>query len=365
MDFSMNSPVGPRVVIAGRERDYFSGTGYLGLQSHPTVLQAAIDCIQRYGLSTATSRGGYGEHPVYAALDHELRAFWETDGVLYFASGYLGATILCQGLQGEYERVFVDAWSHFSVFDAIRATGKPVHTYPHLDPAGLQTLLERELQPSERPLVISDGVFPISGEIAPLPGLWQVVAPFQGWLVLDDAHAAGVLGPHGRGAAEFHGMQHERLVASATLSKGLGGYGGVVPGSSDLLARLDRSSRVYVAASPPPLVVAAAAAQALSIARQQPELREKLWGNVRLARSGMQKLGWPLTETPVPILCLGTRPGVDLGQIKNRLFERDICIAHVRNYSSTPPGGALRIAISAAHTHEQIERLLFEIANAL
>jgi 8-amino-7-oxononanoate synthase len=145
----------------------------------------------------------------------------------------------------------------------------------------------------------------------------------------------------------------------------LGGYGGIIPGNNDLLARLDRNSRVYVAASPPPLPVAAASVRALSLARQQPELRQKLWENVRLARGGLRKLGWPLAETPVPILCLGIRPGIDLGQIKNQLFERDICIAHVSTYSSTPPGGALRIAICAAHTHEQIERLLFEIAKAI
>jgi 8-amino-7-oxononanoate synthase len=366
MNFEQTSPLGPRVTIAGRERDYFSGTGYLGLHNHPAVLQAAIDCIRRYGLSTATSRGGYGEHPVYDRLDEELHAFFNCERAIYFASGYLGAAIVCQGYRDDCEQIFIDERAHFSVFDAARGAGKPVHAYPHLDPEGLQSLLRRELRPRERPLVLSDGIFPISGEIAPLPDLLRLIEPFNGKVGLDDAHAVGVLGPAGRGTADYYGIQlNERLATSATLSKALGGYGGILTGSAQQIGQLERNSRVYVAASPPPLPAAAAAAQALEIARQQPELRARLRDNVRLARQGLRALGWELADTPVPILCLGVRPGLDLGRIKDALFERDICISHVTTYSSTPPGGALRIAIFADHTPQQIERLVAEIAHIL
>ena len=365
MNFAMNSPLGPRVTIAGRERDYFSGTGYLGLHNHPAVLQAAVECIQRYGLSTGTSRGGYGEHPVYEQLDGEIRAFFGVEKALYIASGYLGATILCQGLRAECDRLFIDERSHFSVLDAARAAGKPFHLFPHLDPEGLRGLIARELSPGERPLVLSDGVFPISGEIAPLPDLLAVIAPYQGRLALDDAHAAGVLGEQGRGTADYFGVKSEQIFSSATLSKALGGYGGILTGSAAQLARLEGNSRVYVAASPPPLPAAAASAAALSIARRQPELRRQLVENVRQARDGLRRLGWDLLDTPVPILCLGVRPGLDLGRIKDELFARDICVAHVTTYSSTPPGGALRIAIFANHTRDQIERLIAEMGNIL
>lgn len=365
MNFAMNSPLGPRVTIAGRERDYFSGTGYLGLHNHPAVLQAAVECIQRYGLSTGTSRGGYGEHPVYEQLDKELRAFFGVEKTLYVASGYLGATILCQGLREECDRLFIDERSHFSVLDAARAAGKPFHLFPHLDSGDLRAVLTRELQPGERPLVLSDGVFPISGEIAPLLDLLDVVEPYHGMIALDDAHAAGVLGEHGRGTADFFGVDNEQVLSSATLSKALGGYGGVMTGSAGQIARLERNSRVYVAASPPPLPAAAASARALSIARLQPELRCQLSENVRQARAGLRQLGWELPDTPVPILCLGARPGLDLGRIKDELFTRDICVAHVTTYSSTPPGGALRVAIFANHTREQIDRLVDEMRKIL
>ncbi len=365
-DFSIHSPVGPRVLVDGRQRDYFSGTGYLGLQNHPAVVQAAANCLAQYGLSTATSRGGYGEHPIYARLETELRAYFAAEEVLLLASGYLGAVALCQGLRSDYERIFVDASAHFSVLDAAHAANKPVHEFPHLDVAELQATLRQYLRPGERPLLISDGVFPISGEICPLPQLLEAVLPYQGRVLLDDAHAVGVLGPHGRGTPDYFGLpNHPALATCATLSKALGGYGGIIPGSRDLMEKVEHGSHIYVAASPPPLPSAAAAAQALALARLQPQLRQQLWENVRQARAGLRALGWPLAETPVPILCLGVRPGLNLARLKQTLFERDICVAHVTSYSSTPAGGALRIAISATHTPAQIDRLLAELAKIL
>ena len=366
MNPGLTSPVGPRVFIEGRERDYFSGTGYLGLQSHPQVIQAALDCIKRYGISTATSRGGYGEHPVYSELEAELCSFFTAEAALFFATSYLGTSILIQGFQGDFERVFYDEWSHFSILDAVKAAGKPVHPYPHLNPHGLRAILKQTLSPGERPLIMSDGVFPISGEIAPLPDLLQLADDYSGRLVLDDAHAVGVLGPSGRGTADFFGIAPGvRYAASATLSKGLGGFGGILTGAASLIERLNQRSKVIVASSPPPLPAAAASARALSLARKHPELRTRLAENVRLARDGLRSLGWDLADSPVPILCLGIRPGLDLQHIKEELYHRDICIAHITTYSSTPPGGALRIAIFANHTREQVERLVDEMAQVI
>lgn len=361
-DYRFQSPVGPRVTIDGRERDYFSGTGYLCLHSHPAVLRAAVDCLQRYGLSTATSRGGYGEHAVYDELDAAINQFFGTERNLYYSSGYLGAGILVQGLRERYERVFIDEGAHFSVFDAARASGRPLHSYVHLQPASLAMQIRAELKPGERPLVLSDGLFPISGEIAPAQELLAAVEPYGGLLALDDAHAAGVLGEHGRGTLEHCRVNSPRCYASTTLSKALGGYGGLVAGSSEQIAELERLSHVYTAASPPPLPVAAAASVALRIAYKEPERRARLRANVKRASAGLRSLAWPdLPESPSPIVCLGARPGLDLARMKDRLFERGICVAHVTHYSSTPAGGALRVAIFSEHTTEQIDRLVDEM----
>ena len=363
MDFRMHTPLGPRVLIGGRERDYFSGTGYLGLHNHPRVLQAAVETIQRYGMATGTSRGGYGEHAVYDALETEARAYFDTERVLYYPSGYMSGVILAQGLRERCERVFIDEASHYSLWDGARSAGKPITPFRHRDAQSLADMLRSELRPGERPLVLSDGVFPISGEIAPLPDYLDVLDGFAGGcLALDDAHATGVLGEHGRGTLDHFSIQSPGgrstvVLAGHTLSKAIGGFGGLLPGSQALIEELERNSRVYVGASPPPLPVAAAACQALALAREG-SLRRRLWENVARARSGLRALGWPLDDSPVPILCLGARPGLDLGRLKDGLFELDICVAHVRSYSSTPPGGALRIAIFATHTAGQIDRLV-------
>ena len=357
----MESPVGPQTTFNGRTMDYFAGTGYLGLQNHPAVLQAAQAALERYGFSTATSRGGYGEHPLYDWLEQEACAFFNAEKVLYFASGYLGASILTQATGNRFEHIFIDSSAHFSLWEAAYATNLPITPFHHLRPQSLAEQLRNELRPKERPLVLSDGVFPVSGEIAPLPEYLAMVKPMQGLVYLDDAHAVGVLGKNGHGTPEYYGIEDESCSTSATLAKALGGFGGVIWGETDWVENLDRASRICAGASPPPLVVAAASAGALAVARNAPELREHLWVNVAQARNGLRSLGWEMDDTPVPILCLNSRQGVSLEHIKKGLFEQGIAVELVRSYTSTPPGGALRIAIFATHSGAQIDHLVTAI----
>jgi 8-amino-7-oxononanoate synthase len=361
MDIRMESPMGAQTVFNGREMDYFSGTGYLGLQSHPEVIKAAIDALQRYGTSTATSRGGYGEHPLYDALEQAGVAFFGAARLLYFASGYLGMTVLTQATNERFDHIFIDSSAHFSLWDAAQATNLPITAFHHLQPEQLEESLRRELRPQERPLVLSDGIFPISGEIAPLPDYLALVKPLDGLVYLDDAHAVGVLGENGRGTPDYFGIADESCRSCGTLAKALGGYGGVIWGTQEWINQIDRASRVMVGASPPPLVVAAASARALEIARTTPFLRQNLWTNVSRVRAGLRALGWELEDTPSPIICLAGRDGVSLERIKAGLFEQGMAVSLVRNYTSTPAGGAIRIAVFATHTSEQIDRLVSAI----
>jgi glycine C-acetyltransferase/8-amino-7-oxononanoate synthase len=358
MAIHMESPVGAQTVFNGRAMDYFAGTGYLGLQDHPAVLQAAEEALLHYGLSTATSRGGLGEHPVYDKLEQEACAYFGAEKVLYFASGYMGASILTQATGDRFEHIFIDSAAHFSLWDAAYATNRPITPFHHLRPQSLAENLQRELRPKERPLVLSDGVFPVSGEIAPIPEYLALVKPLQGLVYVDDAHAVGVMGKNGRGTPEYFDIVDESCRSSATLAKALGGFGGIIWGETGWVENLDRASRICAGASPPPLVVAAASAKALAVARTTPELRQRLRDNVVQARTGLRSLGWEMADTPVPILCLEGRPGVSLERIKKELFEQAIAVELVRSYTSTPAGGALRIAIFATHSDEQIDRLI-------
>jgi 8-amino-7-oxononanoate synthase len=368
-EYVMQSAPGARTLINGQWRDYFAGCGYLGLQGHRELLAAAADALRQYGLTTATSRGGYGEHPVYQAVEAAAARYWNTEQALYYVSGYLGAVVLLQGLRGQYEHIFVDSASHFSVWDGARTAGLPVTPFRHLDEEDLAARCQAELKPRERPLLLSDGVFPVSGEIAPLPGYLSALRQYDGALLcLDDAHATAVIGERGQGTAEHWGIKAEegvRCHTAHTLSKALGGHGGVISGPAAFIETLSGNSPAPGAASPSPLPAAAASTWALDHVRSHPELRRQLWANVARARGGLRALGWELDASPVPIICLRSRPGLDLARLQAELFERDICVAHVTRYSSTPEGGALRIAIFATHTEQQIDRLVGELANLL
>lgn len=365
MDLSMQSQVGARTIFNGREYDYFAGCGYLGLHSHPSVLQAAQETLQKYGLSTATSRGGYGDHPVYVDLEKQACAFFGAPKMIYFASGYLGMTILTQTICQANDHIFIDSQAHYSLWDAAQATNKPITVFPHLDPERLAEILKNELHPEERPVLLSDGVFPVSGEIAPVPEYLEILKPFDGLLFLDDAHAVGVLGENGRGTKEHYQIENDRCQTTGTLSKALGGWGGVIWGKTDWIENIDRNSRVMAGASPPPLIMAAASARALEIARTFPDLRLQLRQNVHQAREGFRGLGWKMNDSPVPIICLPARDGVDLLKIRNGLFEQGIAVEFVRSYTNSPPGGALRIAVFATHSPGLIERLIKAVSNLI
>lgn len=368
MTYEMQGPMGARTVMNGRVVDYFAGCGYLGLQNHPVVRQAAVNALNQYGLANS---GGFGSnHPIYQQLEEAACAYFGAVKMLYFASGYLGNAILAQGLQNRYERIFVDEQAHYSVWDGARTTGRPVVAYRHLDAGHLAEVCQRELRAGERPLVMSDGVFPVSGEIAPARELLAAIRPLDGLLCLDDAHATGVLGEYGRGTLEHFDLLNNdpdahRCFTCHTFSKALGAYGGFIVGEAAFIDELAAYANVQEGASRPPLPAAAAATAALTLLRQDDSLRRQLRTNVALARDGLRGLGWALPETAVPVICLEQREGLNLGRIQADLFRHDVLVAHATHYTSVPDGGALRIAIFATHTEAQINHLITTLAQVM
>ena len=363
---SLQGPVGAVTLINGKPYDYFGGCGYLGLQSHPEVLQAAMEAIRQYGLSTATSRGGYGECPVYDELGRQTRTFFDCEQMAYFASGYLGAAILIQADPSPHDHFFIDADAHFSLWDAAAMSNRTITPFAHSNPAGLARSLADELRTGERPILLTDGLFPVSGEIAPLPAYLEQILPLHGRMYVDDAHAAGVLGAHGRGSLEHFGIVEDICHACATFNKALGGFGGFLYGKSKWLEAIERNSRILAGSSPPPLPAAAASANAIQVLGSHPELLAALRANISQARAGVKELGWEIQpESPAPILSLPGRDGVNLFKIRDSLFAKGIAVEYVNSYPSAPAGGTLRLALFATHTHEQIERLLAAIRSAL
>ena len=377
----MQSPPGAETVIDGRRYIYFVGTGYLGLQGHPEVIRAAGEAARQYGIGSATSRAGFGDTPPLLEVERLAGEFFGSEGAFYFVSGYLGNEILIRLIGSAVDAVFVDQCSHYCVVEAAHLIGKPVHTFAHLDVDDLAGKLRKELPPGGRPLVMSDGVFAALGTIAPVAEYRELLREYPGsTLLVDDAHALGVLGENGRGTFEHAGLGGDGvnvrlpggdrpgspcLLMCGTLSKAVGGFGGIVPANATIMDGIKSTSHYYEGASAMPVPVAAATAKALEIVLAQPELRARLHENVRSLKSGLRRLGLETDDTPVPIISLGLGDGANMRRIQEELAERGIMIAYRATYAGLGPQGAIRIAVFATHTKQQIERLLDEIAGLL
>ena len=368
MKYIMESPPGPRTVINGREVDYFCGCGYFGFQSHPAVLEAACDALRRFGIGSATTRSGYGSTPPIEEVEKRAASLFGTQAALYYVSGYLGNAVLLAGLEDRFEKIFVDEASHFSVMDGIAQSSRPVIPFAHRDPEDLGRQMGNIIRPGMRPLIFTDGVFPVSGEIAPLRDYWEILRDYdEALLCVDDAHAAGVLGERGRGTFEHFGLNGKGLFLTATLSKALGGFGGVIPGTREFIRKLEAKSSVPFAASLPPTPAAAAAAKSLALLEEDPSMRQTLWDMVAYAKTKMAGLGFDVDDSPVPIICLKGTKGCDFARLESELLERGVAVYYVPggSYSSVPREGAIRIAVFANHTRDQIDRLTAELQRLL
>ena len=392
----MHSPPGAETVIDGRRYLYFAGTGYLGLQGHDEVIRAACEATRRYGLASATTRAGFGNTPPVLDAERQAARLFGTDDSFYFVSGYVGNQVLVLVLEGTFDTVFVDEHSHYCVFEAARTSGRPTIPFRHGDPADLRARLHRQLQPGGRPLLLSDGVFAGLGDVAPLAEYRDVLGEYPGAILLiDDAHAIGVLGENGRGTFEHAGLWYAGgaladeqpvtpapqvnsemptagtssggpvLLLCGTLSKAIGGFGGIVPGSRRFIERLKGTSRLYSGASAPPIPAAAATARALELVIADPTIRQRLRENVGTLKSGLRRLGLPADDTPVPIVCLQLGDAATMRRIQEELMGRGILIAYMPTYSGLGPEGALRLAVFATHTEAMIGQLLDALGQLL
>ena len=353
----MQSPPAAKTLIDGTEFDYFCGTGYFALHGHPDLIDAACHATQQYGLGPATRTF---DHPVLLAVETQAARFFDTEAAHYYVSGYLGNTLLLKGLAPDYDVILIDSESHYSVFDGAAASGKPTVRFAHADPDALRDTLRATLKPGQRPLVITDGIFPTSGRIAPLPAYHQILKDYdQALLCVDDAHATGVLGEKGQGTLEYLGLQGEGCYSSGTLSKALGGFGGIIAGSESFIKKV-----ALKGASPVPLAAAAASATALSLLMQQPHLRQTLWDNARYAKAAFRSLGFTdIPDTPVPFFCL-SGGGFDYKTIQEELHKQGRAVLYIPEggYTEVPVGGAIRIAIFSTHTRAQIDCLVAAVS---
>lgn len=358
----MQSPIGPRMVIDGREVDYFCGTSYYTLHGNPRVIEAATRATRDYGLGPATGAG----MPVYDALQEMLCTWFRAEKVTLMISGYVSPMAMMQGLKDDIDLILMDEVTHYSGRDAVAGLGLPVHPFPHLDPQGLEAALQNHLRPGQRVAVLTDGVFPSTGALPPLDAYRALLDPYGGLLCIDDSHGLGVLGAGGRGTLEHFGVEGPQSHVAGTLSKAFGGLGGIVPGSVELGEKLTRNAMILRGASPPPPASAAAALEGMRILTEQPELRQTLAANIARMRNGLRGLGLAIADSPVPIVLLRA-PGTDLAAVSEALVQRGIRVKYSApgGYSDAPAVETLRIATFATHSPDQIDHLIGALAELL
>ena len=361
--FLMESPPGTETIINGKRCLYFGGTSYYTLQNHPEVLRAAHAALDRYGMHSSTSRasGGYGNTPLYEEVERVAAQYFAVEDAAYVASGYLFNLAALQTLreQQAFDVVFQDRMGHYSLVDFSATLSVPVVTFAHRDPEDLANKLKANLKAGQKPIVISDGIFPVAGEIAPVPEYAKVLEPYSGLLWLDDAHAAGVLGPNGRGTYDHFGVKSPRLLFGGTMSKAFGGHGGIVPGVPNLAQGI-RRSHVMAGATMPLSAAAAASLKGMQLLMAHPEWRAKLWSNAKRLKMGIHQMGFPVTENVVPVVSFALPKAEDMRHVHEELLRRGIVI-QLSHYVGAGAGGVLRMVTFATHTDEQIDRLLAEI----
>jgi len=360
----MESPPGASTVLDGRRYLYFGGTGYFGLHGHPAVVRAGIRAFHKYGTHSATSRAGFGSNPALLEVEARLRVFFNEDEAAYFGSGYLGSLVLVQALAERYDAIFLDEHAHFCIRDTAASSGRPVFQFRHRDPDDLEKKLRTRLSAGQRPLLLTDGVFPIFGRIAPVRDYAKIIAAYDGLIGLDDAHGVGVLGAHGRGTFEHFGLKGPQLHFTGTLSKAFGGHGGFIVGKKRLIGRIRTAVGAYIGSTPTPTPIAAATAKGIHILFRHPKMRARLRRNTASLKKGLRSLGIETDDTPVPIVAWSLRTEKEMRGIQKDLMQHGIAVPFLK-YVGAPAAGVLRLTVFSTHTAAQIQRLLEELARIL
>lgn len=348
---------GPRVYMGGREYLCFCSNNYLGLAAHPAVAGAARAAIERWGWGAGASRLVSGTMPPHEELERELAAFKGKEAAILFSSGYAANVGAIAALAGRGDTVIVDKLVHASIVDGCRLSGAALRVYPHGDVERLERILSAERGPG-RMIVVTDSLFSMDGDLAPLDRIAAVARVHGAALMVDEAHATAVLGRRGRGGAELKGVEDDVEVSMGTLSKALGGCGGFVAGSAALIDLLRHRARSFVYSTAPPPAACAAAVAALGVARSQPGLRRAVLEKAERLRSGLEALGYDTMGSAyqiVPVLAGGAE---EAARLSRGLLDRGILAPAIR--PPTVPRGScrVRLGVMATHSEEDIERLL-------
>ncbi len=343
--------------VKGRKCLSFCSNNYLGLANNPLVVRAVKDAVDEYGWGAGASRLVSGNMVLHETLENEISLFKEKESAIVFPTGYMANIGAISTLVSKGDLVICDKLNHASIIDGCRLSGADFRVYAHCDMSKLENILKKSSN-YPRKLIVTDSVFSMDGDLAPLPDIVNIASRYKAIVMVDEAHGTGVFGKEGRGVIEYFNLNKEVDVVMGTFSKAIGGLGGYVCGDEDLINFLRNKARSFIYTTALPPAACAASIAGLKIIQKTPSLRKTLWDNIRYLKGKLTLLNFNVitSESPIiPILIGDADKAVSVSKI---LFDKGILIPAIRPPTVPANSSRLRMTIMSTHTKEHLNRLL-------
>ena len=353
---TLSSPQGAWLIVDGKRVLNFCSNNYLGLANHPRIIEAARKSLETHGIGPAAVRTIAGTMDLHLELEKRLAAFKGVESAITFQSGFSANIGTIPALVGKADAIFSDELNHASIIDGCRLSGAKIIRYAHCSPDDLNKQLQTQRASYERAMVITDGVFSMDGDVAPLDEIYNISKDYETILMVDDAHGEGVLGKGGRGIVDHFNLHGKVDVEIGTLSKAFGVVGGVVAGNPVVVEWLRQRGRPFLFSSAMTVPDAAACLAAVDLLEESTELVDRLWDNTRYFKAEMERLGFDTGDSTTPItpIMLGEAPLAQ--QFSRELFDNSV-FAMAIGFPTVPRGKArIRVMISASHSREDLDQ---------
>ncbi|MGB9605171.1 MAG: glycine C-acetyltransferase [Bryobacteraceae bacterium] len=352
----LQTACGPVCRVDGREVINLASNNYLGLADHPKLKEAAIEAIRKYGVGSGAVRTIAGTMSLHLELERRIAEFKRTEASVVFQSGFAANAGTVAAILGPEDHIVSDELNHASIIDGCRLSKAKIHVFPHKDVQAADRILSELAGKPGRKLLITDGVFSMDGDIAPLPELVEVAERHGAIMMVDDAHASGVLGRAGRGSVDHFDLHGRVHIQVGTLSKAIGALGGYVCGSRELIEYLYHRARPFLFSTSHPPSVAATCLAAFDLLEQEPDRIERLWSNTEYFKNALRAAGFQTGASQTPITPVLVGDAALAFKFSAELFEEGVFATGV-GYPTVPKGKArIRTIVTAVHTGEQLDR---------
>lgn len=353
----VESMQGPSVTVNHKKVIQLSSNNYLGFTSHPRLIKAAQEAAQQFGAGTGSVRTIAGTFTMHQELEKKLAAFKKTEAALVFQSGFTTNQGVLSSILSKDDIVISDELNHASIIDGIRLTKADKKVYQHVDMSDLEKVLRKSMNYRMR-LIVSDGVFSMDGNIAPLPDIVELAEKYDAFVMVDDAHASGVLGESGRGTVNHFGLDGRVHIQVGTLSKAIGVLGGYVAGSKVLIDYLRHKGRPFLFSTSHPPAVTAACMEAIDVLLEEPEHMERLWENTHYFKSRLIQMGFTLTQSETPILPILIGNEGAAKQFSDQLLSQGVFAQSIVFPTVAKGKARIRTIMTAEHTKEELDQAL-------